>query len=317
MNLFLYNREFDLFCPDALPFHIEFCSFFICEMLPLTYFKPYNRSYNDAAFPLQQTRSMMSGTDDWSKAGLGVGKLPVSSHGRPYLADAKPIIEPFKPKSLAVTVVKASVLPVCLALQEYTKFLEEQERNYDPEAEFDWNDCMFRYLDKFIFEAKRMLSVSFIKTFIEHAAIEYLPPKIADKLTKDLQKSVVRKCIKYSSNRFVICKKIIHTAFWSYLPMYSAFAIVDVSVILWEPIQRFFDQVVYKGSSIRKALDIIQYKIVGGKVGKKLLLMLFSNLSMSLGYGIGSLFHCTKGGFWGGNLLELAVSASLSHFFGV
>ena len=56
---------------------------------------------------------------------------------------------------------------------------------------------------------QRVTTVAVIRKCYEALALEYLPMKYVDKMTKDLTRSIIRKCDRFP--RLVACQKILYT----------------------------------------------------------------------------------------------------------
>jgi hypothetical protein len=246
-------------------------------------------------------------------AGLSVTK-------RPKLSDYKPITDLFTVKSLFSIFLRAALLPMNVVLDQYNRFLMQQEKKIkagyiDDYEEFDWNGVLHSNYNKFLSELCRLFSASFIRKVMEELCIDNYSLKIADKLTKDVQKSALRKAIRLS-DRYAVCQQIFHTSLWSSALGYGSFFIYDVAYRFFEAIQQSYT--VWKKRGFVEACKqwpVVDLTIFGVK---KVILTATTWSSSSLGFAIGCYFDVKYGGVVGSVLLDLlsniAVNFVLNRF---
>lgn len=244
----------------------------------------------------------------------------VSVTKRTKLSDHKPITDLFTAKSLFTIFLRAILLPMNVVLDEYNRFLMLQEKKFkageiDEIEEFDWNRVLHSNYNKFLTELCRIFSASFIKKVLEELCIDNYSLKIADKLTKDIQKSVVRKAVRLS-DRYVVCQQIFYTSLWGGALGFGSFLIYDIGYRFVEAIQQFYT--VWKKRGLIEACK--QWPVVDLTVfgAKKVILSVTSLTSSSLGFALGSYCNVQYGGQVGSLLFELLASSianlALSQF---
>lgn len=230
--------------------------------------------------------------------------------GREYLDDFKPFSDLFTLKSIFMHVVKASLVPANLIVHEYNVHLMDSlELDESEREEFDWNKSLLKNFALFIATWKRMMSVSFIRKVLEELSVNYLSLRVADKLSKDLGKSILRKSLKFS--RFVACKKIFVTALYSSCLYHCSSFIYDVGFVVTSVVMEKDGE---EKKSIVKKFN--EKKIV------ELCLKKFGYFSVCLissagGYAIGSYFHLKYGGSAVSLVTEMIGGVSFSILVGI
>lgn len=152
-----------------------------------------------------------------------------SLYQREYCADSRPFAESLSRYNVSLQVGKAALLQTSLALIKYNDYLdktlaaEEKNMNIEP---YNWKAAWLDFYNGFSIKATRFLSISIISSFYQSKAVALLSPKLADRLTKDLSKSVVRKISKYP--RFSACTRMIKTSLFSCIPLTLATFTVDI-----------------------------------------------------------------------------------------
>lgn len=148
---------------------------------------------------------------------------------RKYCADYKPYNIALGPRSVGFQVTKALILQASMGLLEYNKYLDRAitaEKNDEEIDDFDWDRAWKIYSKAFMTLATRNVSILFVKTCYESIAMTTFTVKLADRLTKDTLKSVIRKISKHSRSH--ACKRIFNTALWSSIPSNCSTLTVDI-----------------------------------------------------------------------------------------
>lgn len=245
---------------------------------------------------------------DWLNASLsdtrstvfrGVGK-------RPYLGDCMPLTSVFTIKNLTLQTAKAALIPANLVIAEYNKHVMECEQR-EEDIDFDWKSCLERNFVKFQYEAQRMMSVSIIKKFLEEFSINICTPKIADKLTKNIGKSLTRKCSKFGHK--LASQKIFFTALWGNIFTYSSLCVYDVSYKIGESIIHFYST--WRKKGLDSALRCVNVKELCKFIGKKLVFFSACWFSSSGGFSVGSLCNEKYGGVLGSLIFELVTATAV------
>lgn len=196
------------------------------------------------------------------------------------MEDLKPFSDFFTVKNVTIQFTKSILIPANTIVFEYNNFLMKvmEEKDMNKEEEFLWEDCLKRNWHAFISSAKRFYSVSFIKKVIESIVEKYIPLKYADKLTKDVTKSMFRKCAKYT--KFEACRRIFSTSIWANaILLYSSF-LYDFSVSLHSQWPSGKDVTLSRKASFIALLLL-----------KKSLIFSLSLCSSSLGFAVGAYFN--------------------------
>jgi hypothetical protein len=159
---------------------------------------------------------------------------------RKYLEDYKDFKEAFYLKSIALQLIKAVIADGSALLLDYTQYLDkliEAEKEGIEIDEYDMVNKIILFLNKCRETSIRFLSVSWIKKSYELYATLYFDHRIADKLTKDISKSLIRKISRMS--RFEASRKIIKTTL-------NASAIFALSSFTYDILYNIYDSIMYK-----------------------------------------------------------------------
>jgi hypothetical protein len=226
---------------------------------------------------------------------------------RPYLEDCKPLMTVFTPKNITTQLLKAALIPANLVMLDYNNHVLECEKNGD-DIDFDWKTCLEKHFAKFQLEAQKAVSVSVLKKFLEEFAILGLPAKIADKLSKNIDKSLVRKRTKFA--RLVAGQRIFQTALWSNAMQYGSLCLYDVCYRTGESLVACAKK--WRAEGMRAALVTFPALELLVFSSKKLLYYALCWGSSSAGYALGSCVHEHFGGLVGSLLFEVATGLSLS-----
>lgn len=232
---------------------------------------------------------------------------------RSYLDDCKPLMFAFSAKNISTQVLKAAIIPANMVLAEYNKHLIDTEQRGVEDEEFDWKTCLEKNFLKFQLEAQRMLSVSIFKKIAEEVAIHTLPIQYADKLTKDVSKSMMRKAVKF--NRMIASKKIFATTLWANAFSYGSLCLYDITYrtceYVWQSIRTCQQKGLSKAVTSFPFLKWLEFS------AKKIVFFGLCWLSSSGGYSLGSLADPKYGGMVGSLLMELITAASCGPLLGL
>lgn len=157
--------------------------------------------------------------------------INISADKRPYLADYQPLISVLYPKKLGLQVTKAGVLAFSQALLKYNVWLDASVKAQEKDeeiADFDFDALWSQSIVSFIDSGQRGLLVSFILKYFEFLVYTYASTRVADRLVKDIGKSLVRKLKKFS--RYEACKRIFRTSVWSNTLLYCTNCVYDTAL---------------------------------------------------------------------------------------
>jgi hypothetical protein len=231
----------------------------------------------------------------------GVGK-------RSYLEDCLPLASAFTVKNITLQTVKAALVPANAVIAEYNKHVIECEQK-EEDVEFDWKSCLERNYVKFQFEAQRMITVSIIKKFLEELSISVLSPQLADKMTKNISKSLTRKWTKFG--RTVASQKILFTALWGNILSYSSICIYDIGYKYFESALHFVSE--WRKKTFQEALCSVNLQELFKFTGKKIIFFSTCWASSSFGFSFGSFCNEKYGGMVGSLMFELAAAMVCSN----
>lgn len=233
----------------------------------------------------------------------------VNSLNRPYLSDLKPFMDVFSPKSIVLHLLKAALIPTNIVVNEFnTHTIQSQNKDEDEVEEFDWDESVKRNGAMFLPTLQRVTTVAVLRKCYEALALEYLPTKYVDKLTKDLTRSIIRKCQRFP--RLEACKKILYTAFWGNLLFNLSCFTYDVGMHLWNEIA----DLVRGTSASKKAIQRVLNSSVF--ITKKAIYYAVCTGSCALGHAVGTFFNVQYGGTIGGFVFELAGSTTCVMLLG-
>lgn len=112
-------------------------------------------------------------------------------------------------------------------VNEYNSFMIKQDQNeIGADEEFDWTESFNRNISKIIPTFQRNFSITVNKKLMEQWAINNLSEKIVDRLSKDVDKSIVRKMTKFG--RLEACRRIFFTDLWGYALLQISYFTYDV-----------------------------------------------------------------------------------------
>lgn len=225
---------------------------------------------------------------------------------RPYKSDMKPFNDIFTPKNITLTIVKAAIIPLNSIVNDFNFHNIQQQEKEDHEIkDFDWNASIKLHQKEFLPNLHRVASITLIKKSCEEGALYYLSDKMVDKLTKDVTKSIMRKCSRM--NRFAACQKVLHTAFWGNLLFNLSCFIYDVGFQLCTELS----DIIYNAKVSKELSKRIVYNIKF--IGKKAVYYTVCLGSCAAGHAVGTFFHSQYGGTIGGFAFELVGGLTVSH----
>lgn len=194
---------------------------------------------------------------------------------RIYGEDRIPFNSCLTPRSLGYQIAKAALIPSSVVLLEFNVYLDKVVASeYQPDP-FDWDSALKRFENTFMSLAKRNISVSILKPFYEFLAVLTLSSKTADRLSKNLLKSINRKFAR--SSRFYACIRISRTALWAGLTLTLSTFTVDIVFSVSEHYH-------YKKAKVTSQ-QIVRW------LGIKTVHYSVSSLSNAAGYAIGSYYN--------------------------
>lgn len=251
-----------------------------------------------------KTSPFVSYPDGVNTVNFAFALTNVHSVDRPYLGDLKPFIDVFSPKNIALHFLKAAIIPMNIIANEFNNHAIQAQNRADDDVfeEFDWDESVQRNGALFLPTLQRVTVVAVIRKIYEALALEYLPMKYVDKITKDLAKSIVRKCERFP--RMLACQKILYTAFWGNLLFNLSSFTYDVGMHLWNEI---YDLV--RGSGVsKKALTRLANTSVF--ITKKMIYYAVCTGSCAAGHAVGTFFNVQYGGTIGAFIFEMICSTT-------
>lgn len=229
---------------------------------------------------------------------------------RQYLADYKPLSSVLFPKNIALQLGKAAILSGSQCLLKYNQYLDRSIKadENDEEIEvFDYDTLYKESLNSLYSSSKRFLATNFVQKILEYLSTVHCSLRISDRLVKDVAKSLVRKCQKFS--RFDASRRILSTHMWSMSLFCLSGFVYDVTL---DTLQYISFHVNSAPNHARMIMTGFPYPEIPGAIGaaaevdtfSKLLLRMWKRFmlygaslaSQSLGYAVGSYVHQTQGG---------------------
>ena len=193
---------------------------------------------------------------------------------RIYGEDRIPFSKCLTPRSLGYQIAKAALIPSSVALFEFNVYMDKVVASEYEIEPFDWESALKRSKKMFFNLARRNISISILKPFYEYLAVLTLSAKTADRLSKDLLKSIKRKFDRGS--RIYACVRISRTALWAGLTQTLATFTVDIAFSVAEYYQK--KEKVTNQQIIRwLGIKTIHYSV--------------SSLSNAAGYAVGSYYN--------------------------
>ena len=193
---------------------------------------------------------------------------------RIYGEDRIPFSNCLTPRSLGYQIAKAALIPSSVALLEFNVYLDKVVASDYQIEPFDWDSALKRFTNMFLSLAKKNISISILKPFYEFLAVLTLSSKTADRLSKNLLKSITRKFAR--SSRIYACIRISRTALWAGLTLTLSTFTVDTVFSVAEHYQ--------------KKEKVTNQQIVRW-LGIKTIHYSVSSLSNAAGYAVGSYYN--------------------------
>jgi hypothetical protein len=165
-----------------------------------------------------------------------------------------------------------------------------------PVKEPDWYTlARTKYIPQFSMNLPKFYLASVVKKLYELYAYYEFPAKIADKLTKDVNKSFLRKLQKM--NRWSASKRIFYTSLYGIFFTYSSTLTIDVAIALGNYFIKLF--------SGKRSLREIPNDVLQGTVwlSKKVVLSSISCAGFATGVSIGGYLSGTTTGITFGSLI--------------
>jgi hypothetical protein len=228
---------------------------------------------------------------------------------RPYKDDLKPFNDIFTPKNLTLTLLKAVLVPINNVANEFNMHTIAAERSEEEDVEeFDWNESIERNRKLILPNLIRVSSITVIKKGLDEYASRNFSDKLADKLTKDVGKSTLRKCARF--NRLDACQKIMYTAFWGN-------ALYNVSCFAFDVILRISQEVWDSVNGVRAAKPLFNRMVTNVTfIGKRAVFYTVCCGCGAVGQAVGTYFSVDYGGTLGAFVFELAGGISCSMLLG-
>lgn len=233
----------------------------------------------------------------------------VHSVNRPYLRDLKPFMDVFSPKNIALHLLKAALIPMNIMVNEFnTHTIQTQNQDEEEYDEFDWDESFKRNGAMFLPTLQRVTTVAVLRKVYEALALEYLPAKYVDKMTKDLTKSIIRKCERYP--RLEACQKVMYTAFWGNL-------LFNVSCFTYDVGMHVFNEIADMVRGTGETKKVIN-RLVNSSVFiiKKVIYYSACTGFCAVGHAVGTFFNVKYGGTIGGFIFELLGSTACVMILG-
>jgi hypothetical protein len=211
---------------------------------------------------------------------------------RKYGDDRIPFCNSYGYRNIAFQITRSALLQSSLFTIEYNAFLEKSCATNE-DIEFDWDAAQKKYLANFGTLAIRNTAVSILKHLYESLAVIFLSSKDADRLSKNLLKSMTRKLQRY--HRIIACGRIFRTALYTGIPSNCSMLSVDIAF-------NIYDFIKYKKPKFNG-------KIIAVWFGKKVIFYSVCTVSSAAGYAFGSYFNHNYGGSLGAGVFEAAFSS--------
>lgn len=241
----------------------------------------------------------------------------LSNKGRDHLADLEPFTNVLTLKNVTLQLLKASVLPGNMLINEYNQFLIQEMESEEELPPFDWNKAFSKHSHVYYESARKMLATSFIRKCYEEISLRNFSTKVTDRLSKDLNKSIIRKCDKFT--RFEACRRVFSTAIWSSALLHLSLFTYEVlnpvvNIFIAEPI--FADpSAAFKKirqqieDSLSKPKEIVVY------VGRRFASHSFNLVASAFGFAVGAYIDYKYAAPISALLFEFSCSMYLSLAF--
>jgi hypothetical protein len=190
-------------------------------------------------------------------------------------------------------VAKAGVLTFAAGMQEYNTYLdkviaaqaaEDAGEKFTPVEDFDWKAAQVKYLSSFLSSANRFVSTFIIRKVYESLAVAHLSARAADRLCKDVAKSIKRKLAR--STRLRACSSIVMTSLYSNTVLYTASLTYDIASFV--PAAVSFSRL-NRGFRIEVNLPC-SIQDMGIWLNKKVIFYSVCSASSAVGFAVGAYF---------------------------
>jgi hypothetical protein len=245
-----------------------------------------------------------------------------SASKRPYLKDYKPFSDLYTPKSITTVFSLSALIPLNKVILEFNQHMDDSEN--DP-ADFKWEETIMRHMPEFISQFQRNTCVAIIKKLCEMWALENLPMRLTDKLTKDLYKSFERKLARLG--HVEAASAIFSTAIWNSTFYVVANVIYDVSTIIATGVMDYSKSKQSNQTILNrvKQLVLVQTPTSFLAIAKRSSISILKKcgywmvfaLSSACGYSFGSYVHVKHGGWVFKILFELGGGLTYSALVGI
>ena len=257
---------------------------------------------------------------------------------RPYLSDYEFIFTPkyFFKQSKEIIFLSLTLQGIEL-MNEYNQHLDKQIKAQNqgkrPLPDFDFTKAAPQFLNKIQTRLIRNLFIFVTRKVYEMLCVASLPHRLVDKLTKDIQKSLVRKLMKFS--QAIAAQRIFFTCFHSSILRALSFLTVDCGYAVY---QHFYgDQSLISGgsssseqqrqrkskttsaaavrsssSSSSSPSSSVTWLSVMTWTGKRALFHSLSILLFSCGYSVGAMVHPKFTPTWFATIFEALGGAILT-----
>lgn len=205
---------------------------------------------------------------------------------------------------MCLFLVKAAIIPMNYVVNEFNAHAIETQNKPDDETvdEFDWEGSVNRNSKLFLPNLQRVVVVAALRKYYEHLSLQYLSVKMTDKLTKDVQRSIVRKCNRFP--RLIACQKTLYTAFYGNLVFNLACFTYDVGLHLYCEIMEQLSHIGPSKSVVQRFHNTVLF------VSKKGIYYTVCLTSCALGHSVGMYFNVGYGSALGAFAFELMGSVA-------
>lgn len=229
------------------------------------------------------------------------------------LADFKPWTDALTVANLVKQVMKGALLPLNLFMMDFNRYLDRLDRHRaedidEPEPQFDYDSAIERFNKKFFPDAIRFYLTSIIRKLLDEYCLYHYSARTVDMLTKDLQRSLMRKYYRNSTARFLVSQQILVTSLHCNALTYTSLWIYDIGYMCFDVLKK-----ISKGFQVEgiNALQKFPTLKLTWQLLKKTLFHACGLLSSSFGFAVGSYVHLKYGGVVG----SLVCEALTMNFF--
>jgi len=232
-----------------------------------------------------------------------------------FLEDFKPLSDVFTVSNLVKQVMKGALIPLNLFMMEFNRYLDRLDRYQSEgstglEPQFDYDAAIARFTKKFYPDAIRFYLTSIIRKLLEEYCLYHYSPGIADLLTKDLQRSLLRKYRRNPHSRMLVSQQIFITSLQCNFLTYTALWLYDIGKMFYDARKKFYGEWKRRKheKTIIKVVQFAQQILI--EIMKKTGFHVLSSVSSSFGYAVGSYVNLKYGSVVGGLLCEaIAMNA--------